>query len=109
MPSDVLEALDLAAVRVACADLVGHSIDVIERELIIETLKCHRGNRTHAAHVLGISVRSLRNKIRDYRDDGRDIPEPEFSTADDLIGTRLSPGPQIYAATTGSSPSSRSR
>ena len=109
MPSDIAEALDTAAVQIACADLVGHSIAVVERELIIQTLRCHRGNRTHAANVLGISVRSLRNKIRDYRDCGRDIPEPELSAPDELIGTRLSPGPQIYAATTGSSPSSRSR
>jgi hypothetical protein len=108
MPSDIAEALDAAAVQIACADLVGHSLAVVERELIIQTLRCHRGNRTHAAHVLGISVRSLRNKIRVYRDRGRDVPEPE-SMSDDLIGSRISPNEQIYAATTGSSPSSRPR
>jgi DNA-binding NtrC family response regulator len=76
MPSDVANVSDDSVVPVACADLVGQSLDVVEQELIIQTLRCHRGNRTHAAHVLGISVRSLRNKIRSYRDVGRDVPDP---------------------------------
>ena len=48
--------------------LVGHSIAIVERELIRETLVRRGGNRTHAATVLGISIRALRNKIRIYRD-----------------------------------------
>jgi DNA-binding NtrC family response regulator len=45
-----------------------------ERELVLQTLaRCH-GNRTHAARVLGLSVRTMRNKIRQYAIDGIDIP-----------------------------------
>jgi DNA-binding protein Fis len=43
--------------------LVGHSIAAVECGLICETLAWRGGNRTHAANVLGISVRALRNKI----------------------------------------------
>jgi DNA-binding NtrC family response regulator len=41
---------------------------------VLQTLaRCH-GNRTHAARVLGLSVRTMRNKIRQYATDGVDIP-----------------------------------
>ena len=40
-----------------------------ERRLILETLERTAGNRTHAAQSLGISIRTLRNKIREYRTD----------------------------------------
>ena len=39
----------------------------MERELILRTLERHDGNRTHAARTLGISIRTLRNKLREYR------------------------------------------
>ncbi len=39
----------------------------MERELILRTLEKHDGNRTHAARTLGISIRTLRNKLREYR------------------------------------------
>jgi DNA-binding NtrC family response regulator len=42
----------------------------VEQEHILQTLKIARGNRTHAANILGISLRTLRNKIRQYRDQG---------------------------------------
>jgi DNA-binding NtrC family response regulator len=58
--------------------LVGRSIATVERELIRETLVRRRGNRTHAANVLGISIRALRNKIRTYRMCGRGVPEPNL-------------------------------
>lgn len=54
--------------------LIGSTIEAIERELVLQTLaRCH-GNRTHAARVLGLSVRTMRNKIRQYATDGIDIP-----------------------------------
>jgi len=56
--------------------LVGSTLRDMERELILQTLAHHLGNRTRAAGVLGISVRSLRNKIRDYAAQGLSIPEP---------------------------------
>ena len=48
------------------ATLVGRQMDEVERDLIIETLGHTLGNRTHAATILGISIRALRNKLRDY-------------------------------------------
>lgn len=39
-----------------------------ERKLILETLEQVGGNRTHAARGLGISIRTLRNKLREYRE-----------------------------------------
>ena len=43
------------------------SIWEMERDLIFRTLDRHGGNRTHAARTLGISIRTLRNKLREYR------------------------------------------
>jgi two-component system response regulator FlrC len=40
----------------------------VERQMIFHTLKRFDGNRTHAAQLLGISVRTLRNKLNEYRD-----------------------------------------
>lgn len=54
--------------------LVGHSISEVERSLIIDTLKEVDGNRTLAATVLGISLRTLRNKLHQYADEGVEIP-----------------------------------
>jgi DNA-binding NtrC family response regulator len=54
--------------------LIGSTVGEIERELVLQTLaRCH-GNRTHAARVLGVSVRTLRNKIRQYSAEGIDVP-----------------------------------
>lgn len=47
-----------------------------ERNLIIETLERVGGNRTHAARLLGISIRTLRNKLREYRTAGASAPHP---------------------------------
>ena len=56
--------------------LIGSTVETVERELVLQTLaRCH-GNRTHAARVLGLSVRTMRNKIRQYATDGVDIPAP---------------------------------
>ena len=45
----------------------GQSLSEIERKLIKITLEQTNGNRTHAARLLGISLRTLRNKLREYR------------------------------------------
>jgi len=44
------------------------SIWEVEHDLILRTLEQHGGNRTHAAKTLGISIRTLRNKLREYRE-----------------------------------------
>src|SRR5215831_3900386 len=56
--------------------LVGRTVADVERDLILETLKHCLGNRTHAANILGISIRTLRNKLNEYADDGIPIPPP---------------------------------
>jgi DNA-binding NtrC family response regulator len=54
--------------------LIGATVEEVERELVLHTLARCDGNRTHAARVLGISVRTLRNKIREYSAHGSDVP-----------------------------------
>ncbi|MGO9698127.1 MAG: sigma-54 interaction domain-containing protein [Xanthobacteraceae bacterium] len=65
----------LAAEQVSRA-LVGRTVAEVERDLILETLKHCLGNRTHAANVLGISIRTLRNKLNEYAADGSPVPPP---------------------------------
>ncbi|MCX7337888.1 MAG: sigma-54 dependent transcriptional regulator [Alphaproteobacteria bacterium] len=45
---------------------VGRSMSDVEKELILGTLDHCYGNRTHAATILGISIRTLRNKLKEY-------------------------------------------
>jgi DNA-binding NtrC family response regulator len=56
--------------------LVGRTVADVERDLIIETLQHCLGNRTHAATILGISIRTLRNKLQQYRQEGVAVPPP---------------------------------
>ena len=62
----------LAAEAVTRA-LVGRTVATVELDLILETLKHCLGNRTHAANILGISIRTLRNKLNEYADGGLPI------------------------------------
>ncbi len=48
-------------------NFVGRSLESVEKELIESTLKHCLGNRTNAANVLGISIRTLRNKLQQYK------------------------------------------
>jgi len=54
--------------------LIGTPLSEIERELIVQTLGRCNGNRTHAARLLGMPVRTLRNRIRLYVADGIEVP-----------------------------------
>ena len=65
----------LAAEQVTRA-LVGRTVADVERDLILDTLDHTLGNRTHAANILGISIRTLRNKLNQYADEGTHVPEP---------------------------------
>jgi DNA-binding NtrC family response regulator len=60
----------------AALTLVGRTVADVERDLILETLKHCLGNRTHAAKILGVSIRTLRNKLNEYADAGMPIPPP---------------------------------
>ena len=59
--------------------LVGRTVADVERDLIIDTLKHTLGNRSHAARILGISIRTLRNKLNAYVQDGVTVPTPGAS------------------------------
>ena len=48
----------------------GFTLAQVEREHILDTLMCCRGNRTHTARQLDISIRSLRIKLHDYAHSG---------------------------------------
>lgn len=49
---------------------VGMKLEDIERNFILQTLYFVHQNRTKAAEILGISIRTLRNKINQYRQEG---------------------------------------
>ena len=78
---DQMRGTDVAAHAAIAAEqvtrnLVGRTVAEVERDLILETLKHCLGNRTHAANILGISIRTLRNKLNEYAADGAPIPPP---------------------------------
>lgn len=56
--------------------LVGRTVADVEQGLILETLDHCLGNRTHAANILGISIRTLRNKLKAYSESGVEVPGP---------------------------------
>ena len=57
-------------------EMVGKTVAEVECELILDTLDHCLGNRTHAANILGISIRTLRNKLKQYTDEGLNVPLP---------------------------------
>ena len=67
---------DAAASDNVTAGLVGRTVSDVERDLIIDTLEHCLGNRTHAANILGISIRTLRNKLKQYGESGFAVPTP---------------------------------
>ena len=60
---------------------VGQTVAEMEKTLILDTLNHCLGNRTHAATILGISIRTLRNKLNEYADEGTAIPAPQSGVA----------------------------
>ncbi len=90
--------------RLIVSWLVGHTVDDVERELIVATLACHHGCRTRAARDLNISIRGLRNKINEYKEQGVPVPraldsvagadgprKPEWNTSGHWLSTLTSP------------------
>ena len=61
---------------VAAGALVGRTVADVEQDLILDTLSHCLGNRTHAANILGISIRTLRNKLKAYSEAGVEVPAP---------------------------------
>jgi DNA-binding NtrC family response regulator len=56
---------DLSAIKFP----VGTTVDAIERELILQTLGATGNNKTRAADLLGISLKTLHNKLKEYSGD----------------------------------------
>jgi two-component system response regulator AtoC len=52
-------------------ELVGLSLQELEKRMIIETLERNHDNRTKSAEMLGISIRTLRNKLKEYESEGQ--------------------------------------
>ena len=79
--AEAVQAPNPAAQAAATAEsvartMVGRTVADVERDLILDTLDHCLGNRTHAATILGISIRTLRNKLNQYADEGADVPPP---------------------------------
>jgi DNA-binding NtrC family response regulator len=55
--------------------LIGRTMDEIEREAILRTLERTAGNRTQAAELLGIGLRTLQRKIKQYRQEGYKVAD----------------------------------
>jgi DNA-binding NtrC family response regulator len=75
-PGDAAISQVAIAAENAARNFVGQTVSEVERDLILSTLNHCLGNRTHAAKILGISIRTLRNKLNQYGDDGVDVPLP---------------------------------
>jgi DNA-binding NtrC family response regulator len=65
---------------------VGQTVAQMEKSLILDTLTHCLGNRTHAANILGISIRTLRNKLNEYADEGTRIIAPQTGIATSVYG-----------------------
>ncbi len=83
-PSDV--GVQAASRAVQAADMaarafVGQTVAEVEQRLILDTLSHCLGNRTHAANILGISIRTLRNKLKEYTESGVAVPAPQGGMA----------------------------
>jgi len=65
------------AADAASRSFVGQTVAQMEQALILDTLTHCLGNRTHAANILGISIRTLRNKLNEYSSAGVPVPAPQ--------------------------------
>jgi DNA-binding NtrC family response regulator len=77
---DPRQVSDIAAkatrtAETATRQLIGQTVTEVERQLIFDTLDHCSGNRTQAAKILGISIRTLRNKLNQYVTQGFSVNE----------------------------------
>jgi DNA-binding NtrC family response regulator len=69
------------AAESASRNFVGQTVAAMEQQLILDTLEHCLGNRTHAANILGISIRTLRNKLKEYTESGVAVPAPQMGAS----------------------------
>lgn len=67
----ILESDPIARSSVSMESFGGRTLPEIEKEVLLATLEKLHGNRTHAAKALGITVRTVRNRLRKYREKGK--------------------------------------
>jgi len=58
--ADVIDSPDTVSFR------IGTSLDDAEKQLILRTLSAHGNNKTRTAEILGISLKTLHNKLKSY-------------------------------------------
>lgn len=76
LPPDIVQEVQGGAQVNQKSVQVGMTVAEMEKQLIMETLKHTENNRTRAADILGISIRTLRNKLNEYKEAGAAV-EPE--------------------------------
>lgn len=78
LPSDFGHAPAVAAAGLGGLRFpIGTTVDDAERELILQTLAATNQNKTRAAELLGISLKTLHNKLKEYEAGRKDASQPE--------------------------------
>jgi DNA-binding NtrC family response regulator len=72
LPSEVRDASTLSTTGGPVQSVVGEprTMEEIERQAILETLQRTDGHRAKAADLLGIGLRTLQRKLKEYKDQG---------------------------------------
>ncbi len=69
--------------------MVGRTVSDVEQDLIIGTVSHCLGNRTQAANILGISIRTLRNKLKQYSEKGISLQGSSSNTDSKSYGNNI--------------------
>jgi len=77
LPSDFGHAVTAVAGLGGIRFPIGTTVDDVERELILQTLAATSQNKTRAAELLGISLKTLHNKLKEYEAGRKDASQPE--------------------------------
>lgn len=70
---------------------IGTPLDQVEQQLIIATLDRYRGNKRRAAKALGVSLKTIYNRLNEYASEGVLLPPGEEA----VVRAAGSPGPQV--------------
>ncbi|MCG8460238.1 MAG: helix-turn-helix domain-containing protein, partial [Holophagales bacterium] len=72
LPDEIRDATRVSGARAPVQPAIGEprTMEEIERQAILETLERTGGHRAEAARLLGIGLRTLQRKLKDYKDQG---------------------------------------